>query len=411
VKADILLFSKFRVDKRVNASILSVFHMNTKNLIHFIRAEYGTDDFIPLHVPRFSAEETRRVMETLEAEFVSSVGVHVREFEERMEAYTGARHAIGVVNGTAALHTCLRLAGLEPGDEVITQSLTFVATCNAISYQFAHPVFVDVERATLGMCPDALNAFLEESAEIDIDGNCRNRHTGAIIRACVPMHTFGHPVRMNEIAAVCDEYGIMLIEDAAESLGSFYKGRHTGNTGRLAALSFNGNKIITTGGGGMVLTNDETLAKRAKHITTTAKKPHAYLYDHDEVGYNYRLPALNAALGCAQMEALPRFVKEKRERATRYAEWFAGQDREFITEPADCASNYWLNAFLCEDRTERDRVLEETNGAGVMTRPIWTPMHRLPLFRDCPHGPLEQTEWLEGRVVNIPSSCRKTNPR
>lgn len=380
--------------------------MNTTSLINFIRSLYPERDFIPLHIPCFRESEPRRVLETLETGFVSSVGVHVQEFEQRIADFTGISYAVGVVNGTAALHTCLRLAGVEPGDEVITQSLTFVATCNAISYQRAEPVFVDVERATLGMCPDALRAFLEKNAEVDIDGNCRNRQTGAVIRACLPMHTFGHPVRLHEIAAVCEEYGLMLIEDAAESLGSFYNGKHTGQVGRVAALSFNGNKIITTGGGGMILTNDEDLAARARHLTTTAKKPHPYLYQHDEIGYNYRMPALNAALGCAQMESLPRFVEEKRQRAAQYAVWFAGQGRDFITEPSGCESNYWLNAFLCENRTERNRVLEETNAAGVMTRPIWEPMHTLPMFKDCIRGPLPVTEALADQVVNVPSSVR-----
>jgi aminotransferase in exopolysaccharide biosynthesis len=344
-------------------------------------------------------------MEALNSGFVSSVGPHVREFEQRIEEYTGVAHAVGVVNGTAALHTCLILAGVQPGDEVITQSLTFVATCNAIRYQFAHPVFVDVDRETLGMSAVELETYLSEHAKREDNGLCRNRTTGNIIRACVPMHTFGHPVDLEGIAAVCARYGIILIEDAAESLGSFYKGKHTGHVGRLSALSFNGNKIITTGGGGMVLTNDPELGARAKHMTTTAKKPHPYLYNHDETGYNYRLPALNSALGCAQMEGLPVFVEEKRRRAGQYAEWFRVAGREFIVEPAHGRANYWLNAFLCQDREERDSVLEQTNAAGVMTRPIWTPMHRLSMFKDCPRGDLTQTEWFEDRVVNVPSYC------
>jgi aminotransferase in exopolysaccharide biosynthesis len=379
--------------------------MTPSSLISFVKTLYPEQDFIPLHIPRFTALETARVMETLESGFVSSVGSHVREFEEKIEAFTGAAHAISTVNGTAALHTCLVLAGVQPEDEVITQSLTFVATCNAIRYQFAHPVFVDVERSTLGMSPDALSAFLEEHAVREDSGLCRNKTTGRILRACVPMHTFGHPVRLNEIAEICERWGITLIEDAAESLGSFYKGKHSGNTGKLAALSFNGNKIITTGGGGMILTNDAELAQRAKHITTTAKQPHPYLYNHDTVGYNYRLPALNAALGCAQMESLPGMIEEKRQRAERYTEWFKNHDRDFIVEPNDCASNYWLNAFLCKDRTERDVFLNETNQNGVMTRPIWEPMHTLPMFRDCQQGPLPVTEHLADCLVNLPSYC------
>jgi len=380
----------------------------TDQLIPFIRDLYGTDAFIPLHVPTIGELEKRRVMETLESGMVSSVGEHVQEFEKRVADFTGAGSAVGVVNGTAALHTCLVLAGVEPGDEVITQSLTFVATCNAISYQGASPVFVDVERETLGMCPDALRAFLEENAVRGDDGLCRNRHTGNVVRACVPMHTFGHPLRIREVAEVCLEWGIRLIEDAAESLGSLRDSVHTGNTGWVSALSFNGNKTITTGGGGMVLTSDEEVARTVRHLTTTAKKPHSYLYHHDRVGYNYRLPAINAALGCAQMEQLPDMLANKRETAGAYREWFAETEYAFLDEPEGCRSNFWLNAFLCRDRAERDRILEETNAAGVMTRPIWEPMHTLPMFRDCARGPMEVTEWLGDRVVNIPSSVRGT---
>lgn len=384
--------------------------MSPQDLIEFIRSLYPGQDFIPLHVPRFSQRETERVLETLSSGFVSTSGVHVQEFERRIAAYTGADHAVAVLNGTAALHTCLKLAGVEPEDEVITQSLTFVATCNAIRYQFAHPVFVDVERATLGMSPEALSAFLEEHAVREDCGRCRNKTTGRILRACVPMHTFGHPVRIDEIAGICDRWGLVLIEDAAEAMSSFSKGRHAGTVGRLGALSFNGNKIITTGGGGMVLTNDAALAERALHLTTSAKKPVPYHYYHDDVGHNYRLPALNAALGCAQMEALPDFLQEKRRLAELYADWFEGQDRAFVREPEDCASNYWLNAFLCENREERNRFLEETNGAGVMTRPVWEPMHTLPMYQDCLRGPLPVTEHLAERLINLPSYCPTAEP-
>lgn len=379
---------------------------DTENFISFVRELYGTKEFIPLHVPTIGEREKARVMETLETGFVSSVGVHVQEFEERVAEFTGTGHAVAVVNGTAALHTCLILAGVEPGDEVITQSLTFVATCNAISYQRAIPLFVDVAQETLGMCPDALRAFLEMNAVREDDGGCRNRETGRIIRACIPMHTFGHPLRIAEVADVCRKWGIVLIEDAAESLGSYRSDSHTGNCGQMSAVSFNGNKTITTGGGGMVLTKDLELANRARHFTTTAKKPHPYLYHHDMIGYNYRLPALNAALGCAQMESLPGFLKNKRETAAAYREWFAQTDNMFLDEPEMCRSNFWLNGFLCADQTEREVVLRKTNTAGVMTRPIWEPMHRLSMFRDCPRGPLDTTEWLAERVVNVPSSVR-----
>jgi aminotransferase in exopolysaccharide biosynthesis len=311
-----------------------------------------------------------------------------------------------MVNGTSALHTCLILAGVDSGDEVITQSLTFVATCNAISYQQAVPVFVDVERSTLGMCPEALSAFLKEHAVREDNGTCRNRETGRVLRACVSMHTFGHPCRIHEIKKVCEEWGLVLIEDAAESLGSFCSGVHTGNTGKLAALSFNGNKTITTGGGGMVMCHEEDVAQTARHLTTTAKQSHPYLYHHDRIGYNYRLPALNAALGCAQMERLPDFLENKRKTATAYRSWFKGEGHVFVDEPIGCQSNFWLNAFLCENQCERNEVLEQTNAAGVMTRPVWEPMHTLPMFRNCPRGPLSVTEWLARRLVNIPSSVK-----
>jgi len=377
-----------------------------EKFVPFVRELYETDGFIPLHVPVIRELERKRVLETLETGFVSSVGEHVQELEKRMEAFTGGEHAVAVVNGTAALHTCLILAGVKPGEEVITQSLTFVATCNAISYQHATPVFVDVNRETLGLCPEALREFLETSAEIREDGGCYNRDTGRRIRACVPMHTFGHPVRVEELAAICADWGVALIEDAAESLGSGRKGVHTGNVGVVSAFSFNGNKTITTGGGGVVLTRNHKLADEARHLTTTAKKPHPYLYQHDRVGYNYRMPALNAALGCAQLEGLPAFLANKRETALAYREWFAEAGREFVDQPEGCESNFWLNAFLCEDRAERDGFLQQSNDAGVMARPIWEPMHTLPMFSKAPRGSLTMTEWLADRVVNIPSSVR-----
>lgn len=375
-----------------------------KALVRQVRAEYRTDAFIPLHAPQIGERERELVMETLETGFVSSVGRHVGDFEQAVADYTGAAHAVATVNGTAALHMCLILAGVESNDEVITQSITFVATCNAIRYCKAVPVLIDIDRATLGLCPDALAAWLEENAELGDDGSCRNRHSGRRIRACVPMHNFGHPARIDRLAEVCAAWRLEMIEDAAESLGSFYRDRHTGRFSRLAAISFNGNKIITTGGGGMILTDDEALAKKARHLTTTAKRPHPWLYIHDETGYNYRLPALNAALGCAQMERLAGFVERKRELAVRYAEWFQSTDYPFVHEPKGARSNYWFNAFLCRDRAERDQVLELTNQAGVMTRPVWTPMHTLELFRDCPTGPMPNASWLDDRLVNIPSS-------
>lgn len=377
------------------------------SLIRFVRDQYRTDEFIPLHAPVFRGRERELVLDTIESTFVSSVGAYVDRFEQDMAAFTGSQRAVAVMNGTAALHIALKLADVMPGDLVVTQSLTFVATCNAIAYCSAEPLFVDVDRHTLGLSPAALDAWLAEHALIDDNGDCRTRVGHRRIRACLPMHTFGHPVELDALIAVCDRWHLILVEDAAESLGSYYKGRHTGNFGRLGVLSFNGNKIMTTGGGGMVLANED-LGKRAKHLTTTAKIPHPYEFFHDEVGYNYRMPNLNAALGCAQLEQLPAFLESKRALAHRYIEFFEGTDFQPIVEPEHCHSNYWLNGVICQNPEQRDVLLKSTNSAGVMTRPIWALMTRLPAYENALRGPLENAQWLEARVVNLPSSAPLT---
>ena len=371
-------------------------------LIAEIRAIYG-DSPVPLHRPVFAGAERRFLVECVESTFVSSVGPMVGELEERVAAFTGARFAVATVNGTAALHVALQLAGVEAGQEVITQPLTFVATCNAVRYCGAWPVFVDVDRDTLGLSPTALGAFLERHAERRDDG-CYNRTTGRRLAACVPMHTFGFPCQIEGIVALCEEYGIVLVEDAAESLGSYVGGRHTGTFGRLGTLSFNGNKIITTGGGGMILTDDAALAARAKHLTTTAKVPHAWEFVHDEVGYNYRMPNLNAALGCAQLEQLPAMLAAKRAVAERYADFAARHGLELVRERAGTTANYWLNAVVLGSQAERNAFLQASNAAEVMTRPVWRLMHRLAMFQDCQHDGLANSQWLEERVVNLPSS-------
>ncbi len=375
----------------------------SSSLIQFIRSEYGSSGPIPLHAPLFAGREREYVDSAIQSTFVSSVGAFVDRFELEMARYTGSPRAVAAVNGTAALQVALRLAGVVAGDLVVTQPLTFVATCNAIAYCGAEPVFVDVDRATLGLSAVALDAWLSEHATLDDAGLCRTKAGGRVIRACMPMHTFGHPADIDGLLAVCGRWHVPLVEDAAESLGSLYKGRHTGTFGLLGTLSFNGNKILTTGGGGMVLASEE-LGRRAKHLTTTAKVPHAYEYVHDELGFNFRLPNLNAALGCAQLEMLERFVETKRSLAARYAEFLRGGPLGFMVEPQGCRSNYWLNAVFCEDRRHRDALLEATNGEGVMTRPIWALMNHLPMYRDCARGELPNAEWLEERVVNLPSS-------
>ena len=372
-------------------------------LIEFIRDYYGTNEFVSLHAPSFRGREKEYVAEAIESTFVSSVGAYVDRFEREISAYTGAPKSVATVNGTAALHIALKLADVESGDLVITQPLTFVATCNAIAYCNAEPVFVDVDRHSLGLSPKALQQWLLENARLDVHGVCRAISDNKVIRACVPMHTFGHPADLDGLLRVTSEWNIALVEDAAESLGSFYKGKHTGTFGTIGALSFNGNKIMTTGGGGMILTG-ASLGERAKHLTTTAKKPHPYEYIHDEVGYNYRLPNLNAALGCAQLEQLEDFIESKRSLAVKYQDLLAGTNLEFVSEPQNCRSNYWLNAVICENKDHRDTLLAYTNKNGVMTRPIWALMNHLTIYETCRHGDLSMSNWLEERIVNLPSS-------
>ena len=373
--------------------------------INFIKKLYGHKTFIPLHEPVFLGNEKKYINECIDSTFVSSVGKFVDQFEEMVAAYTGAKYAIATVNGTAALHIALKLVGTDEESEVITQPLTFIATCNAISYCGAKPVFVDVDKETMGLSPKSLHSFLEKET-VQKNGVCYNKTTDKKITAVVPMHTFGHPCPIDEIATICNEFNVALIEDAAESLGSYYKDQHTGTFGKLAAFSFNGNKTITTGGGGMLITDDEVLAKKAKHLTTTAKVPHPYEYIHDEIGYNYRLPNLNAALGCAQMEMLDTILQNKRETAKLYQDFFNLQSIAFVTEAEESHVNYWLNAVILKDPKQRDLFLEETNSNGVMTRPIWRLMNKLEMFKECQSTNLSNALWLEERVVNIPSGVR-----
>ncbi len=371
-------------------------------LIRYIRDRYPGDGVIPLHAPVFPGHEMDYVADTIRSTFVSSVGEYVGRFEKEIAEYAGCPCAVATVNGTAALHAALQLAGVGSGDLVVTQPLTFVATCNAIAYAGADPVFVDVDRETLGLSPVALADWLQDNAELDEKGVCHLRGSEKIVRACVPMHTFGHPVNLEGLLDVCRKWNLIMVEDAAESLGSKYHGQHTGTFGTFGAISFNGNKIITTGGGGMILCDEES-GQLARHLTTTAKRPHPYEYIHDEIGYNYRMPNINAALGCAQLENLERFVEMKRSLAQQYEELFEGSELQFVREPAGCRSNYWLNAVVCQDASQREDLLDQTNNSGVMTRPVWTLMHRLPMFAHCLRGDLTQAEWLEERVVNLPS--------
>ena len=381
--------------------------MNIPETIAFIRDLYGEKDaFIPLHAPTFAGNEKKYLEECIDTTFVSSVGKFVDLFEQKVAEYTAAKYAVVCVNGTNALHIALKLSGVKEGDMVITQPLTFIATTNAIVYAGAVPAFVDVDKDTMGLSPTSLERFLQDNAQLR-NGTCYHKQTGRRIKACLPMHTFGHACRIKEILAICEHYHIAVVEDAAEAMGSYYKGKHLGTFAPIGAISFNGNKTITTGGGGMILTNDETIAHRAKHLTTQAKLPHAWEFVHDEIGYNYRMPNINAALGVAQLEQLDGFLVNKRATAEAYKAYFEKQGIAFFAERENEKCNYWLNAIILKDKEERNAFLTEANAQGVMSRPIWQLMNRLPMFVNCERGNLSNAEWLEARVVNIPSGVRK----
>lgn len=383
--------------------------MNTQKFIDFVHDIYHTKDFIPLHPPMFDGNEKKYLDECIDSTFVSSVGEFVNRFERDIASYTHAKKAVVCVSGTNALFIALKLIGTNENDEVLTQALTFIATCNAISYLKASPIFIDVERETMGLSPRALKKWLIQHAEIR-QNVCYNKLTGRRIKACIPMHTFGHPAKIDEIANICEEFHIELIEDAAESIGSTFKGQHTGTFGKIGILSFNGNKTITTGGGGMLLFKDEALADYAKHITTQAKVPHKWNFVHDAIGYNYRMPNINAALGCAQLETLDAKIANKRQTAQLYIDYFNNiDDVDCFKEPKNCFSNYWLNALILKDKEAQQKFLEETNANGIMTRPIWELMNRLPMFNTCQRDSLVNSIWLADRVVNISSGVRPSN--
>ncbi len=377
-----------------------------KQTAEFIKAQFPNQDFIPLHEPRFIGNEKKYLIDCIDSTFVSSVGKYVDDFEKQIAAYTGAKYAVACVNGTAALHMAMIVAEVKQNEIVITQSLSFIATCNAIAYIGASHLFIDVDADTMGLSPDKLKIYLHENAIKKADGFTYHKTTNQKISACIPMHTFGHSCRIDELASICTEYNISLIEDAAESIGSFYKEKHTGTFGLLGTFSFNGNKTITSGGGGAIVTNDITLAKKAKYLTTQAKVPHRWEFVHDEIGYNYRMPNINAALMVAQLESLNYFLENKRELANSYKEFFKDSEILFVEEPSNSRSNYWLNAILLSDRKTRDEFLLYTNDNGIMTRPTWTLMHKLVMFKDAIHGDLSNSQMLEDRLVNIPSSVR-----
>lgn len=372
-------------------------------VIEFIKSLYPGMDIIPLHEPRFIGNEKKYLNDVIDSTFVSSAGAYISRFERMICEITGAKHAIATVNGTAGLQVALKVAGVEPGDEVITQPLTFVATANAISYCGAQPLFIDVDKDSAGLSPKALEAFLKNQCR-KTEYSCLNDRTGRRISACVPMHTFGHPCRVDEIAKLCDQYHIKLVEDSAESLGSLYKEKHSGTFGAAGVYSFNGNKTVTCGGGGIIVTDNPQLAERAKHITTTAKIAHAYEYVHDEIGYNFRLPNLNAALACAQLENLALFVEKKRKLSQDYQDFFRSEGIHFLKEPENAQSNCWLNAILLPNRKVRDVFLEKTNNAGILTRPAWKLLNELNIYRDCISDSTINAKWLEDRIVNLPSS-------
>jgi len=377
-----------------------------EKIVTFIKDQFPGKEFIPLHVPYFGGNEKKYVLDTIDSTFVSSIGAYVDKFEELICQITGSRHAVAIVNGTNAIHLAMIVCGTKQNDEVLTQALTFIATCNAISYIGAKPVFIDVDKDTMGMSPSALSNFLEKNAEKRSDGFTYNKNTGRRISTCLPMHTFGVPLRIDKIAAICSSWNIVLVEDSAESLGSTFNGKHTGTIGKAGAFSFNWNKTVTCGGGGVLITNDGELAKKAKHLSNQAKATHQWEFYHDETGYNYRMPNLNAALACAQLEQLFLFLENKRELAHRYQAFFTEIGIPVQQEMPDSQANYWLNAIILSDFEERNAFLEFTNANGVMTRPIWQLMNSLPMFGECQHDGLQNSSWLVDRVVNIPSGFR-----
>lgn len=373
-------------------------------IVDIVKKRYGSKDFIPLHAPYFGGKEKEYLIECIDSTFVSSVGQFVNRFEEDMAKFTGAKHAVATVNGTAALHMALLIAGVKREDEVISQALTFVATANAISYIGANPIFLDVSKETLGLCPKAVSRFLEENSFQNEEGFCVNKATGKVIRACVPMHTFGFAAEIEELMTICEKHNIVLVEDAAESLGTYVNGKHTGTIGHIAAFSFNGNKTITSGAGGAIITNNSDWAKRAKHLTTTAKVAHPWDFYHDEVGYNYRMPNVNAALLCAQLEQLDTILENKRETAHYYSDAFSKIGVSFVTERENTKANYWLNTIVLENKEQRDAFLKYSNENNVMSRPVWKLMTDLPAFQSFQKDSLENSRWLDERLVNIPSS-------
>lgn len=379
----------------------------SKNSINFIRSKFKEKDkFIPLHIPSFIGNEKKYLEDCIDSTFVSSVGAYVDLFEEKMSQFTQTKKSVAVVNGTSSLQVALRLVGVKNNDEVITQALTFVATANAILYNNAVPVFLDVDIDTMGLSPSAVEDFLDEYGELREDG-CYNKVTGRRISACMPMHTFGFPVHLDELILICEKWSIPIVEDAAESIGSTYKGQSTGSFGEIAGFSFNGNKVITSGGGGVITTNNIELAQRAKFLTTTAKDPHPYEYFHSESGYNFRMPNLNAALACAQLESIEVFLKNKRALANEYKTFFDSEGIKFRVENPETKANYWLMAIELNNKNDRDLFLKDTNSSGVMTRPIWQLMFRLPMFQNCYKDSQKNAIFLEERIVNIPSSFRK----
>ncbi len=376
------------------------------DFVQFVKKVYGNESFIPLHAPIFKGNEKKYLEHCIDTTYVSSTGEYVNEFEKKLAQYTGAKFAVVTSNGTSALHMALLVSGVQKNELVLTQSLSFIATTNAITYTGAQPVFIDVDKDTMGMSPEALEKFLVKNTIIT-NGVCTHVKTGKLISACVPMHTFGFPCRIDALSEICSKYNIPLIEDAAESLGSYYRGKHTGLFGKCGVMSFNGNKIITSGGGGAIITNHEALAKHAKHLTTQAKVSHPWAFIHDEIGYNYRMPNVNAALALAQLEKLNEHLTSKNEVAMMYKNYFESNKEMQWVEPIENAMpNYWLNTLLLKDARERDSFLKFTNENGVMTRPAWTLIHRLPMFSECLTDDLKNSSWLEDRIVNIPSSAR-----